>query len=60
MAENLNEYSSSVFTREDISALPVPEIKFESPGVDGIPPKLILKIVEQIIPLTTVFHLSLE
>ena len=29
MAENLNEYLSSVFTREDISALPVPETKFE-------------------------------
>ena len=29
MAENLNEYFSSVFTREDISALPVPETKFE-------------------------------
>ena len=89
MAENLNEYLSSVFTREDISALPVPETKFEgresdylgqlivtqkmvakkirdmktnkSPGVDGIPPKLILEIVEQIsIPLATVFNLSLE
>ena len=29
MAENLNEYFSSLFTREDISALPVPETKFE-------------------------------
>ena len=29
MAENLNEYFSSVFTREDTSALPVPETKFE-------------------------------
>ena len=29
MAENLNEYFSSVFTREDISALPVSETKFE-------------------------------
>ena len=30
-----------------------------SPGVDGIPPKLVLKIVEQIrIPLATVFRLS--
>ena len=76
MAENLNEYFSSVFTREDTSALPVPETKFEgresdylgqlivtpkmvakkirdmkdnkSPGVDGIPPKLLLEIVEQI------------
>ena len=29
MAENLNEYFSSVFTREDISALLVPETRFE-------------------------------
>ena len=29
MAENLNEYFSSVFTWEDISALPIPETKFE-------------------------------
>ena len=83
MAENLNEYFSSVFTREDISILPVLETKFEgrefdylgqlivtptmvamkirdmkdnkSPGVDGIPPKLLLEIVEQIsIPLASV------
>ncbi|KAK2170833.1 hypothetical protein NP493_1133g00000 [Ridgeia piscesae] len=89
MAENLNEYFSSVFTREDISILPVLETKFEgrefdylgqlivtptmvamkirdmkdnkSPGVDGIPPKLLLEIVEQIsIPLATVFNLSFE
>ena len=89
MAENLNEYFSSVFTREDISILPAPETKFEgrefdylgqlivtptmvamkirdmkdnkSPGVDGIPPKLLLEIIEQIsIPLATVFNLSLE
>ena len=78
-----------MFTREDISILPVLETKFEgresdylgqlivtptmvamkirdmkdnkSPGVDGIPPKLLLEIVEQIIiPLATVFSLSLE
>ena len=85
MAENLNEYFSSVFTREDTSALPVvPEATFEgresdyltpkmvakkirdmkenkSPGADGIPPKLLLEIVEQIsIPLATVFNLSIE
>ena len=76
MAENLNEFFSSVFSREDISILPVLETKFEgrefdylgqlivtptmvamkirdmknnkSPGVDGIPPKLLLEIVEQI------------
>ena len=29
MAENLNEYFSSVFTREDISISPVLETKFE-------------------------------
>ena len=89
MAENLNEYFNSVFTREDISTLPVLETKFEgresnylgqlivtpkmvamkirdmtytkSPGVDGIPHKLLLEIVEQIsIPIATVFNLSLE
>ena len=33
----------------------------KSPGVDGIPPKLLLEIVEQIsIPLATVFNLSVE
>ena len=89
MAENLNEYLSAVFTREDIGALLVPETRFEgresdylgqlivtpkivskkirdmkdnkSPGVDGIPPNLLLEIVEQIsIPLATVFNLSLD
>ena len=33
----------------------------KSPGVDGIPPKLLLEIVEQIsIPLATVINLALE
>ena len=33
----------------------------KSPGVGGIPPKILLEIVEQIsIPLATVFNLSLE
>ena len=88
MAENLNEYFSLVFTRENISILPVLETKFEgresdclgqlivtpkmvalkirdmkdnkSPGMDGIPPKLLLEIVKQIsIPFATVFNLSL-
>ena len=71
MAEDLNDYFSSVFTRENISSLPVPDAKFQeaksdylgrlivtpemvakkikamkdnkSPGVDGIPPKLLLE-----------------
>ena len=29
MAEDLNEYFSSVFTKEDISSLPLPATKFE-------------------------------
>jgi len=34
---------------------------YESTGVDGIPPKLLLEIVDQIsIPLAKVFNLSLE
>ena len=84
MAEDLNGYFSSVFTREDISSLPVPDAKFQeaksdylgqltvtpeniaqkimamedtkSPGVDGIPPKLLMQTVYQIsIPLARVF-----
>ena len=70
MAEDLNGYFSSVFTKEDISLLPVADTKFQeaksdyldplmvtpelvakkikpmknnkSPGVDGIPPKLLV------------------
>ena len=48
MAENLNEYFSSVFTREDISALPVPETKFEGRESDYlgqliVTPKMVAK-----------------
>ena len=82
-------YFSSVFTKEDISSLPVADAKFQgaksdylgplfvtpelvakkikamkdnkSPGVDGIPPKLLMETVEQIsIPLARVFNLSLK
>ena len=89
MAEDLNGYFSSVFTKEDTSSLPVADAKFQeaksdylgplvvtpemvakkikamkdnkSPGVDGIPPKLLMETVEQIsIPLTRVFNLSLK
>ena len=89
MAEDLNGYFSSVFTKEDISSLPVADAKFQgaksdylgplvvtpelvakkikamkdnkSPGVDGIPPKLLMETVEQIsIPLARVFNLSLK
>ena len=89
MAEDLTGYFSSVFTKEDISSLPVGDAKFQgaksdylgplvvtpelvakkikamkenkSPGVDGIPPKLLMETVEQIsIPLARVFNLSLK
>ena len=89
MAEDLNGYFSSVFTKEDISSLPVADAKFQgaksdylgplvvtpelvakkikamkdnkSPGVDGIPPKLLMETVEKIsIPLARVFNLSLK
>ena len=88
MLEDLNGYFSSVFTREDISSLPVPGAKFheaksdylgqlivtsemvakkikamkdnKSPGVDGIPPKLVMEtVVTIIVPLVRVFNLSL-
>ena len=89
MAKDLNGYCSSVFTKENISSLPIPDAKFQeaksdylgplivtpemvvkkikamkgnkSPGVDGIPPKLLMETVEQIsIPLARVFNLSLK
>ena len=89
MVEDLNGYFSSVFTREDINSLPVPDAKFQeaksdylrplivtpemvankikamkdnkSPGLDGIPPKLLMETVEQIsVPLARVFNLLLN
>ena len=81
MAKHLNGYFSSVFTREDISSLPVPGAKFleakleylgqlivnaemvakkikamkdiKSPGVDGIPPQLLMETLEKM-----VYHLQ--
>ena len=34
MAEDLNGYFSSVFTREDIRSLPVPDAKFQEAKSD--------------------------
>ena len=34
MAEDLNDYFSSVFTREDISSLPAPDAKFQGDKSD--------------------------
>ena len=36
MAEELNVHFSSVFTREDTSSLPVPEIKFNGSDVGAV------------------------
>ena len=86
MAEDQNGCVSSVFIREDISLLQVPDTTFQeaksdylgqlivtpemvakkikdnkSPGVDGIPPTLVMETVEQVsIPLARVFNLSLK
>ena len=89
MAEDLNGYFSSVFTREYINSLAVPDATFQeaksdylgqfivtpemvakkikqtkdnkSPGVDGIPPTLLMEKVEQVnIPFARVFNLSLK
>ena len=89
MAEDLNGYFSSVFTKVDIRSLPVPDAKFQgakpnylgllivtsemvakktkamkgntSPGVDGIPPRLLMETVKQIsMPLARLFNLSLK
>ena len=75
-----------MFTREDVSSLPVPDAKFheaksdnlgqlivtpemvakamkdnKSPGLDRIPPKILMETVEQIsIPLARVFNFSLK
>ena len=48
MAESIDECISSVFTREDISALPIPETKFEGKesgylGQLFVTPKMIAK-----------------
>ena len=41
MAEDLNGYFSSVFTREDISSLPVPGGKFQETKSDYLGPLIV-------------------
>ena len=38
MAEDLNGYFSSVFTRDDISSLPIPDAKFQEAKSDRLEP----------------------
>ena len=66
MAEDLNGYFSSVFTRQDISSLPVPDAKLLEAKSDylgqsivtaEVEPKLLMETVEQI---SILFNLSLK
>ena len=41
MAEELNGYFSSVFTREDISSLPAPDAKFQEAKSDYLGPLIV-------------------
>ena len=56
------DYLGQLIVTPTMVAMKIRDVKDnKSPGVDGIPPKLLLEIVEQIsIPLATVFNLSLE
>ena len=56
-----SDYLGQLFVTPKMIAMKIRNMKDNiSPGVDGIPPKLLLEIVEQIsIPLATVFNLSL-
>ena len=56
------DYLGQLIVTPTMVAMKIRDMKDnKSPGVDGIPPKLLLEIVEQIsIPLATVFNLSLE
>ena len=50
MAEDLNGYLSSVFTREDISSLPVPDAKFQEAKSDlgqlTVTPQMVAKKIK--------------
>ena len=48
MAENLNDYFSSVFIREDISSLPVPEAKSDYLGQLIVIPEMVAKKIKTV------------
>ena len=56
------DYLGQLIVTPTIVAMKIRDMKDnKSPGMDGIPPKLLLEIVEEIsTPLATVFNLSLE
>ena len=59
---NTSEHLGQLFVTPEMIAKKIKKMKDnKSPGVDGIPPKLLKKIVEQIsTPLANLFNLSLE
>ena len=59
---NKSEHLGQLFVTPKMIAKKIKKMKDnKSPGVDGIPPKLLKEIVEQIsTPLAEVFNLSLE
>ena len=59
---NKSEHLGQLFVTPEMIAKKIKKMKDnKSPGVDGIPPKLLKEIVEQIsTPLAKLFNLSLE
>ena len=59
---NISEHLGQLFVTPEMTAKKIKKMKDDkSPGVDGIPPKLLKEIVEQIsTPLAICFNLSLE
>ena len=56
-----SEHLGQLFVTPEIIAKKIKKMKDKSPGVDGIPSKLLKEIVEQIsTPLAKFFNLSLE
>ena len=58
MGEDLNGYFSSVFTKENISSLPVADAKFQEAKSDYLCPLVVTPL--HCIPLAIVFNLSLK
>ena len=60
--DNKSEHLGQLFVTPEMIAQKIKKVKDnKSPGVDGIPPKLLKEIVEQIsTPLANFFNLSLE
>ena len=60
--EGKSDYLGPLIATPEMAAKKIKEMKDnKSPGVDGIPPKLLMETVDQIsVPLARVFNLSLK